>query len=290
MTATRPLALVTGGSSGIGFELAARLAERGHDVAISGQSERVHDAAKELEALGVEAYPLRADAATFNGVEAFWRFVADLGRPINVACLNVGIGVGGAFADTDLDDELRMIAINCAGTVHMAKRVVRAMLDQGPDRGDRRILVVSSVSATTPTPYEPVYGPTKAFGFSFAESIREELREDGITVTALLPGATDSEFHANAGMGDTVFGDNSWKKRPDRGRTPGHRGPFRRRRPRRRRRRGHEAAGRRPPLDVRAREGRPSGGDGPAAAVAAAGTLSAQTCAATPALLSSNPS
>ncbi|GAA4756465.1 SDR family NAD(P)-dependent oxidoreductase [Actinomycetospora chibensis] len=72
MTATRPLALVTGGSSGIGFELAARLAERGHDVAISGQSERVHDAAKEIEELGVEAYPFRADAATFDGVEAFW--------------------------------------------------------------------------------------------------------------------------------------------------------------------------------------------------------------------------
>jgi short-subunit dehydrogenase len=119
------------------------------------------------------------------------------------------VGVGGAFADTDLDDELRMIAINCTGLVHMAKRVVRSMLDRG--EGERRILVVSSTSATTPTPYEPIYGPTKAFGFSFAESIREELRGEGITVTALLPGATDSEFHANAGMGDTVFGDNSWK-------------------------------------------------------------------------------
>lgn len=210
MTAN-PLALVTGGSSGIGFEIAAQLAERGYDVAVSGQSERVHDAAEKLTALGVEAYPFRADAATYDGVEAFWRFVADLGRPLNIAVLNVGIGVGGAFADTDLDDELRMIAINCNGTVHIAKRAVRAMLDQGPDQGERRILVVSSVSATTPTPYEPVYGPTKAFGFSFAESIREELREHGITVTALLPGATDSEFHHNAGMGDTTFGDNSWK-------------------------------------------------------------------------------
>jgi short-subunit dehydrogenase len=104
-----------------------------------------------------------------------------------------------------------MIAINCTGTVHLAKRVVRAMLAQGPDQGERRLLIVSSVSATTPTPYEPVYGPTKAFGFSFAESIREELREEGITVTALLPGATDSDFHANAGMGNTAFGDNSWK-------------------------------------------------------------------------------
>lgn len=94
-----------------------------------------------------------------------------------------------------------MIAINCDGLVHMAKRVVRTMLAQGPEQGERRILVTSSTSATTPTPYEPVYGPTKAFGFSFAESIREELRSEGITVTALLPGATDSDFHANAGMG-----------------------------------------------------------------------------------------
>jgi uncharacterized protein len=175
MSATRPLALVTGGSSGIGFELASQLAERGYDVAISGQSERVHDSAEQLrQKHGVDAFPFQADAATYDGVEAFWRFVADLDRPLHIAVLNVGIGVGGAFADTDLDDELRMIAINCTGTVHTAKRVVRAMLDQGPDAGERRILVVSSVSATTPTPYEPVYGPTKAFGFSFAESIREE--------------------------------------------------------------------------------------------------------------------
>ncbi|MDL5156219.1 SDR family NAD(P)-dependent oxidoreductase [Actinomycetospora termitidis] len=210
-TATRPLALITGGSSGIGFELAAQLADRGYDVAISGQSERVHDSAKKLEEYGVEAYPYQADASTYDGVESFWKFVAELDRPLNVACLNVGIGVGGRFLDTDLDDELRMISINCSGTVHMAKRVVRAMHAQGADWGERRIMIVSSVSATTPTPYEPAYGATKAFGFNFAESIREELREEGIVVTALLPGATDSDFHANAGMGNTRFGDNSWK-------------------------------------------------------------------------------
>ncbi|MFC5138891.1 SDR family NAD(P)-dependent oxidoreductase [Actinomycetospora rhizophila] len=212
MASPRPLALVTGGSSGIGFELARELAGRGHDVAISGSSERVHDAARQLEQEhDVEAHAHRGDAATYDGVEGFWRFVAGLDRPLDVACLNVGIGIGGAFADTDLDDELRMIAINCTGLVHLAKRVTRAMLDQGPDHGERRILVVSSVSATTPTPYETVYGPTKAFGYSFAESLREELREHGVTVTALLPGATDSAFHHNAGMGDTVYGDNSWK-------------------------------------------------------------------------------
>lgn len=207
MSDSHPLALVTGGSSGIGFELATQFAQHGYDVAISGQSERVYASADALRGLGVEAYPHRADAATYDGVESFWTFVADLGRPVEAAALNVGIGLGGAFVDNDLDDELRLIAINVAGTVHMAKRVVQHMV---PNRRGK-ILIVSSVSATTPTPYETVYGPSKAFGFSFAESLREELRDSGVSVTALLPGATDSDFHANAGMGDTKFGDNSWK-------------------------------------------------------------------------------
>ncbi|WP_353232311.1 SDR family NAD(P)-dependent oxidoreductase [Pseudomonas helleri] len=72
--------------------------------------------------------------------------------------------------------------------------------------GKRRILITSSISATQPTPYETVYGPSKAFGFSFAESLREEVRNAGVTVTALLPSATESDFHQNAGMGSSVIG------------------------------------------------------------------------------------
>ncbi|NHI17724.1 SDR family NAD(P)-dependent oxidoreductase [Microbacterium excoecariae] len=204
---TSPLALVTGGSSGIGLEIAKQLAGRGYDVAISGQSERVFAAAEELRALGQEAYPFQADLGTYDGVEAFWAFVTALGRPVEVAALNVGISKGGSFLENSLEDEFRIIAINITGTVHLAKRVVHHMAP----RGAGRILVVSSVSATTPTPYETVYGPTKAFGYSFAEGLREELIETGISVTALLPGATNSDFHANAGMHDTVYGDNSWK-------------------------------------------------------------------------------
>ena len=207
MTQDRPLAVVTGGSSGIGLELARQCAQHGFDVAVSGSSEKVDAAAASLRELGVDAWAHRADASTYDGVESFWQFVVGLGRPVDLAVLNVGVGLGGAFVDTDLDDELRLIAINVSGTVHFAKRVVQQMVP----RGEGRILIVSSVSATTPTPYETVYGPSKAFGFSFAESLREELRDSGVTVTALLPGATDSDFHANAGMGDTVYGDNSWK-------------------------------------------------------------------------------
>jgi short-subunit dehydrogenase len=202
MSSQRPLAFVTGGSSGIGFELAKQFAENGFDVAISGSSERVHESVKALKELGVEAYGHQADAATFEGVENFWSFITDLKRPVEAAALNVGISLGGAFVDTKLEDELRLIAININGLVHLAKRVVHQMVANGHGR----ILITSSISATTPTPYETVYGPSKAFGFSFAETLREELRGSGVTVTALLPGATDSDFHKNAGMGNTSLG------------------------------------------------------------------------------------
>jgi short-subunit dehydrogenase len=203
----RPLAMVTGGSSGIGLELAKQFAQHGYDVAISGSSDKVFAAAESLKELGADAFPFQADAATYDGVEAFWQFIANLHRPLEAAALNVGIAHGGAFVDNSLEDELKIVAINVTGTVHMAKRVVQHMVPNGSGR----ILIVSSVSATTPTPFETVYGPTKAFGFSFAESLREELRDTGVTVTALLPGATDSDFHANAGMDNTKYGDNSWK-------------------------------------------------------------------------------
>ncbi len=202
MTSTRKLALVTGASSGLGLELAKQFAEHGYDIAMSGSSERIFEAADTIRGLGVDAYPYQADAATYEGVEGFWNFVANLERPLDSAVLNVGIAIGGAFSDMELEENLRILAINVTGTVHMAKRVVQHMLSNQHGR----ILIVSSLSATLPTPYETVYGPSKAFGFSFAESLREELRESGITVTALLPGATNTDFHLNAGMATSQIG------------------------------------------------------------------------------------
>src|SRR5690349_7535983 len=128
MGTDRPLAFVTGGSSGIGYELARQLAAHGHDVAISGSSERVHASAATLREHGVEAWSHQADASTHDGVESFWRFVEDLGRPVAVAVLNVGIAVGGAIADVPLEEHLRVIAVNVVGTTHTAKRVVDHMV------------------------------------------------------------------------------------------------------------------------------------------------------------------
>ncbi|MCD7035691.1 SDR family NAD(P)-dependent oxidoreductase [Metabacillus sp. GX 13764] len=202
MTEQRQLAMITGASSGLGLELAKQFAQNGYDIALSGSSERVFEAAETIRGLGAEAYPHQADAAEYKGVESFWNFVKELDRPLEAAVLNVGIGLGGPFAETKLEDELRLISINISGTVHMAKRVVQHMLPNG--RG--KIMVVSSIAATLPTPYETVYGPSKAFGFSFAEALREELRGTGVNVTAFLPGPTDTNFHDNAGMGSSEIG------------------------------------------------------------------------------------
>lgn len=203
----RKLVMITGSSSGLGFELAKLFAKDDYDVAMSGSSERIYESAKEIEKMGVEAYPYQADAGTYDGVENFWKFVESKNRKLDTAVLNVGVSLGDAFLDNDLEKELNLIDINIKGTVHMAKRVARHMDKNG--YGD--ILIVSSLSATLPTPYETVYGPSKAFGFMFAEGLREELKERNINVTAMLPGATNTDFHHNAGMDSSYFGDDSVK-------------------------------------------------------------------------------
>lgn len=205
---SRPLALVTGASSGIGFELARQLGERGYDIVGVGASGRVHDLGERIP--DVEVVPVQADLATPEGIDQVWATIESLGQPLDVACLNAGRSLGGAFLDTDLDDELQMLALNVTGQVRLAKRVVRHMVE----RRAGRILITTSCSALTPTPYESIYGPTRSFMLSFAEGLREEMKEHEVGVTALLPGATATDFHQSAGMGNTKFGSNDWKNDP----------------------------------------------------------------------------
>ena len=127
-----------------------------------------------------------------------------------MAILNAGIAIGGAFQDAPLEEHLRLISINIVSPVRLAYAVVPHMVANGGGR----ILLVGSLSATTPTPYETVYGPSKAFLTSFGHSVREELRGTAVQITILHPGATGTNFHARAGMGATEFGDNSWKNDP----------------------------------------------------------------------------
>jgi short-subunit dehydrogenase len=154
--------------------------------------------------------PVRSDLVQPEGVAAVWEAVTGTGRPLEVAVLNAGIAIGGAFTDVPLDRHLQLIGINVIAPVRLAYDIVPHMVARG--RG--QILFVSSLSATTPTPFETVYGPSKSFLTSFAHSLLEEIRGSGVTITTLHPGATATEFHARAGMGATKFGDNSWKNSP----------------------------------------------------------------------------
>jgi short-subunit dehydrogenase len=196
------LALVTGASSGIGFWLAKDLARRGYDLVVCAAGERLEGAAEDVSSLGVDVTVISADLASREGVDKLWKSVIDLGRPLDVACINAGIGVGGLFAETDLDTELKMVALNCVGVVHLAKHVVKHMLSLNAGK----ILITSSIAGEMVAPREAVYAATKAFDLSFAHSLRYELRDTGVSVTALQPGPTDTDFFRRAGMDDTKTG------------------------------------------------------------------------------------
>ena len=198
----RKFAVITGASSGIGLQLAKQCAAHGFDLLICAEDAGIHRAATEIGVEDATIDALQQDLRTREGVEALADAITESDRPVDALLLNAGVGVGGAFIDTNLDEELDMISLNCAHTVHLAKRVVPAMVR----RGKGRILITASVVSTSPSPFQTVYGATKAFVMSFAEGLREELKDTGVTVTALQPGATDTNFFARAGMLGTKVG------------------------------------------------------------------------------------
>jgi short-subunit dehydrogenase len=199
----RSFAVVTGASSGIGLELAKQCLAHDFDVLICAEDSGIDAVATSLAGgKGGVVQTVRADLATREGVETLVRAVRDTHRPIDALLLNAGVGVGGAFLDTDLDRELEMIALNCGHTVHVAKRLVPEMVA----RGKGRVAITGSVVSTSPNPYQAVYGATKAFVMSFGEALRHELADTGVTVTVIQPGATDTNFFQRADLMNTKVG------------------------------------------------------------------------------------
>ncbi|HTL89015.1 MAG TPA: SDR family NAD(P)-dependent oxidoreductase [Leptolyngbya sp.] len=201
---SRPLAIVTGASNGIGYELSKQFAKNGFDLLITARSESIHEVAQELEQLGAKVETIQADLATYEGVEQLYRKIQAANRPVDAIAINAGVGVGGEFArETELEDELNLLNLNVVSSVHLAKRVIKDMVD----RGKGRVLFTSSIAALMPGPFEAVYAASKAFLRSFSQAIRNELKETGVTVTALMPGPTETDFFHRADMDDTKAGE-----------------------------------------------------------------------------------
>src|SRR5918999_865673 len=199
---SRPLAMVTGASSGIGRELAQQFAEHGFDLVVNAENDGVHAAAVELHATGADVRAVRADLRMAEGVEQLWSAVTDTGRPLDAAALNAGVGKGGAFVDTELADELAIIDLNITSTVRLAKHVLRAMTA----RGEGRVLITSSIASTMPGSFQAVYNASKSFLQSFAQALSSELEDTDVTITSLMPGPTDTDFFRRADMEDTNIG------------------------------------------------------------------------------------
>jgi short-subunit dehydrogenase len=199
----RPLAVVTGASSGIGRELARQFAEHDFDVVIAAEDAELADAVTELRTTGAMVNSVQVDLSTPEGVVHLYETVRALDRPIDAVALNAGIGAGGAFAtDTDLEQELGIVDLNVRSTVHLAKLVLADMVA----RNEGRVLFTSSIASTMPGAFQAVYNASKSFVQSFALALRNELKDTGVTVTSLMPGPTDTKFFERADMLDTKVG------------------------------------------------------------------------------------
>jgi uncharacterized protein len=200
MAELRPLAVITGASSGIGYELAKLCAENGFDLVIAADRPEIVEAAQALRGFGASVDHLQVDLASLEGVEELYALVG--GRPVDALLANAGHGLGHAFLDEEFEDALHVVNTNITGTIYLAYKVGRDMRQR--DRG--RILFTGSIAGLMPGSFQAVYNGTKAFVDSFSWALRNELKDTGVTVTCLMPGVTDTDFFERAGMEDTKVG------------------------------------------------------------------------------------
>ena len=197
----RPLALITGASSGIGFELAKQCAADGYDLLVVADEPDIAQAAALLRRDGTVVEAIEADLSTTEGVD---RLLDALnGRPVDALLANAGRGFRDAFLDQPFDKARGIVDTNITGTIYLIHRVGRAM--RARDRG--RILITGSIAGFVPGSYQAVYNATKAFLNSFSWALRNELKDTNVTVTCLMPGATQTPFFARADMLETKVGE-----------------------------------------------------------------------------------
>jgi short-subunit dehydrogenase len=182
------------------LELATCCAKAGYDLLIAADEPAIEEAAARLRALGAVVEPIQADLATLQGVELLYQ--ATEGRQVDALLANAGRGLGHAFLDQGLDGIRRVIDTNITGTLYLIHLIGRDMRR----RNAGRILITGSIAGFMPGSFQAVYNASKAFLNSFSFALREELRGTAITVTCLMPGATETQFFDRAGMTDTSVG------------------------------------------------------------------------------------
>ena len=196
----RPFAIVTGASAGIGYELARCCAKSGFDLLIASDQAQLDRTAQDLRAYGVSVDTVQTDLATLTGVDEVYSALH--GRRVDALLANAGHGLGGGFLDQSFDDVRHVIDTNITGTIYLIQKVAREMRDHGQGK----ILITGSIAGFIPGSFTAVYNGTKAFIDSFSFALRNELKDSGVTVTCLMPGATETEFFERAGMEDTKVG------------------------------------------------------------------------------------
>jgi len=204
---TKPLAIVTGASSGIGRELAALAGQEGFHLLVAADTP-LDEAIAHFQALGATVEAVQCDLATKAGVDELLRVAA--GRPVAALLANAGHGLGGAFLDQDWDTAMHVIETNISGTIYLVREIGRQMRAAGAGR----ILFTGSIAGYMPGSYAAVYNASKAFIDSFALALRSELADSGVTVTCLMPGVTDTEFFERADMMNTKVGTQDNKANP----------------------------------------------------------------------------
>jgi short-subunit dehydrogenase len=194
--------VVTGASSGIGLELARLAAQDGYDLLVVSDEVAIERAAQDIRGEhGVSVEPMQIDLATRAGID---RLIAEIGdRPVDLLFANAGRGLGNAFLDQDIDAAQQVIDLNVTSTVRLIHAVGSRMLR----RNSGRILITGSIAGFMPGTFQAIYNGSKAFLDSFSYALRNELKESDVTVTCLMPGATDTEFFERADLLDTKIGE-----------------------------------------------------------------------------------
>jgi len=200
-------AVITGASTGIGFELATLAAKDGYDILVVADEALINDAARDFEQFGTQVQAVEADLSTVEGVDKL--LAATNGRRVDVLCANAGRGLGHGFLEQKVEDWRHVVETNITGTIYLLQKVLPDMVA----RNEGKVLVVGSVAGYIPGAFQAVYNGTKAFIDSFTEALRNELKDaDGVTISTLMPGPVDTEFFARGDLLDTQVGSDPNKR------------------------------------------------------------------------------